>query len=192
MLLPLPSLALTLPFPLSLSLSLALPPSLSDHRLPLMSLCRCSDDVTRDLERLQKKIAIHKDTEQRLRSRVNDLNADRLKIQQGIQERCKLEDQKDSLTKQNVELQREIEVGRRLSWIPSSISHSVCSSVNGSLRSLLMLPLVLTDACLFNFLPVYNHLLLARSQSNLTLRSQSTTDWLLDLSLTPINCKISI
>lgn len=63
-----------------------------------------------NVERLQKKLSLHSDGVQRLRSSVNDLNAEKLRIQQGIQEKCKLEEQKSTLLAENSKLQQEIEV----------------------------------------------------------------------------------
>ena len=63
------------------------------------------------LEHLQKKLSSHNDSVQKLRSKVNDLKADQLQIQQGIQEKCKLEEQKSALMEENSKLQQEIEVG---------------------------------------------------------------------------------
>ena len=53
------------------------------------------------LEHLQKKLSSHNDSVQKLRSKVNDLKADQLQIQQGIQEKCKLEEQKSALMEES-------------------------------------------------------------------------------------------
>ena len=69
-----------------------------------------SDKVVMSLEREQKRIMQHNETIQRLKSRVNDLSADRLKIQAGVQEKCKLEEQKTSLSEQTSDLQKQYDV----------------------------------------------------------------------------------
>jgi len=66
--------------------------------------------VTRSVERQQKKISKHNDSVQRLRAKVNDLNADKLKIQQGVQEKQKMEEQKATLQEEVTKLQQEVEV----------------------------------------------------------------------------------
>lgn len=70
----------------------------------------CSEELERKIERQKKKISDHKDTVQRLNTKINSLTAEKLKIQEGVQQKCKLEDQRRDREQENTKLNQEIEV----------------------------------------------------------------------------------
>ncbi|XP_067948379.1 DNA repair protein RAD50.L-like isoform X2 [Watersipora subatra] len=67
------------------------------------------DTTSMKVDRMTKKLSSYNENLMRLRSKVNDLGANKLKIQESVQQKCTLEQQKAALLDENSKLQREVE-----------------------------------------------------------------------------------
>ncbi|XP_064608041.1 LOW QUALITY PROTEIN: DNA repair protein RAD50-like [Liolophura sinensis] len=67
------------------------------------------ENVNRKLDYKREKVSSHSDQVQRLKGQVNDLTADKLRIEQDVQQRCKLEERKVQLEAENNTLVLDIQ-----------------------------------------------------------------------------------